>query len=292
VKKIKAFFYVAYKSMVSPKYYREIFKTKFDFSIKYYVVLVLIAATITSVGTYLIEGPRARRVVTNILSEIETSYPDDLVFTIKGGEWEVNKPLPLIFEFPKTEMEVDKRFEKEPLSKNLIVLDKNGTVEDVEKYDTVILVNEKNVLVRKAGEPDVFPLKDIPDTTLDKTKVLTATTNAHNISGWVLPLAFMVPMFAGLMVYYAVFRGAYLLIVGALLFGVGKIMKVEVDFRNAFRTGLHAMTLPILVDMGLSIANYKVLVPFWFIIVNLSVGFLVLLEMRKGMGAELEKAEN
>lgn len=292
MKKIKAFFYVAYKSIVSPKYYRELLKTNFDFSIKYYVVLILIAATITSVGTYLIEGPRAKRVVENVLSQIETSYPEDLVFTIKDGGWEVNKPLPLIFEFPKTEIKDGGRFQQEPISKNLLVLDKNGTVEDLKKYDTIILVNESNVLIRKAGEPDVMPLKDMPNTTLDKAKVMAATGNARGLAGWVLPLAIILFAFSGAVVYYTVFRGIYIVVVGAIIFGLGKLMRTGVDFKKAVRVGIHSMTLPILVDIGLSLANLGAVVPFWFMVLNLLIAFLALREMGKDAVMGLEKVAN
>ncbi|GIW69352.1 MAG: hypothetical protein KatS3mg101_0099 [Patescibacteria group bacterium] len=288
VKKIKAFFYIAYKSIVSPKYYLEIFKTKFDFSIKYYAVLVLIAATITSAGTYLIEGPRARQYVDKTLNELEKSFPEDLVFTIKGGEWEVNKPLPLIFELPKTEMENTIRPEQETMPKNLVVLDKNGTVADIKNYDTMILVNEKNILVRKAGEPDVLPLKDMPDTTLDKSKILAATRNARVLAAWMIPLAIILFTFSGAVVYYAVFRGIYIAIVGGLIFGISRLMKVAVDFKKALRIGLHAMTLPILMDVVLGFLNLVAVVPFWFMFVNLLIAFLVLLEIKRDIKKKTE----
>lgn len=238
MKKIKAFFYIAYKSVVSPKYYSELLKTPFEFSLKYYAVLVLIAAIITSTGTYFIEAPKIRTTFQNALSEAENVYPNDMVFTIKAGVWEVNKPQPLIIPFPGKYAEGD----KEKLPANLAVFDKAGTVGDLEKYDTAILVNEKNLLVKKAGEPGVYPLKDIPDTTLDKGKVVGAIGDVRRISGWALPLILIVPVFAGLMVYYAIFRGLYLLMIGGLLFLLGKGLKTDIPYKNAFRIGLHAMT--------------------------------------------------
>ena len=277
MKKIKAFFYVAYKSIFSPKYYNEILKTPFEFSLKYYVVLVLIAAFITSVGTYFIEAPKIRGTFQNALSEAEKVYPDDLVFTIKAGEWEINKPEPLVIPFPGTYETED----KEKLPENLVILDKNGTVEDLEKYNTAILVNQKNMLVKKAGEPGVYPLKDLPDATLDKGKVIGAIGDIRKVSGWILPLILIIPVFAGLMVYYSIFRGAYLLVIGGLLFMLGKALKNGVSYKNAFRVALHTMTLPVLIDTVFSLINLQLPLTYWFLAVNLVMGVFVLREVGK-----------
>ncbi|OGC58613.1 hypothetical protein A2380_02845 [candidate division WWE3 bacterium RIFOXYB1_FULL_43_24] len=277
MKKIKAFFYVAYRSVVSPKYYSEILKTPLEFSLKYYAVLVLIAALITSIGTYFIEAPKIKETFQNALSEAENVYPDDMVFTIKAGEWEINKPEPLVIPFPGTYEAED----KEKLPENLVVLDKNGTVEDLEKYNTAILMNQKNMLVKKAGEPGVYPLKDIPDTTLDKGNVVGAIGNVRKISGWLLPLILIVPVFAGLLVYYAIFRGLYLVIIGGSLFLLGKALKTDVPYKNAFRIGLHAMTLPVLIDTLTSLINLQLPATYWFLAINLVMGGFVLREIGK-----------
>lgn len=277
MKKIKAFFYVAYKSVVSPKYYNEILKTHFEFSLKYYAVLVLIAAVVTSVGTYFIEAPKIRDTFQNALSEAERVYPENLVFTIKAGEWEINQPQPLVIPFPGNYGAED----KEKLPANLVVFDKNGTVGDLEKYNTALLVNEKNLLIKKAGEPGVYPLKDIPDTILDKGKVTGTITDVREVSGWILPLFLIVPVFAGLMVYYSIFRGAYLLVIGGLLFIAGRALGAGVPYKNAFRIGLHAMTLPVLIDTVLSVVNLPMPITYWFLAVNLVMGVFVLREIGK-----------
>ena len=268
---------MAYKSVVSPKYYGEILKTPFEFSLKYYAVLVLIAAVITSVGTYFIEAPKIRSTFQNALSEAEKVYPDDLVFTIEAGEWEINQPQPLIIPFPGTYTNEDKA----KLPSNLVVFDKNGTVGDLEKYSTAILVNEKNLLIKKAGEPGVYPLKDLPDATLDKGKVVGAIGDVRKVSGWILPPILIIPVFAGLMVYYSIFRGAYLIIVGGLLFILGRALKDGVSYKSAFRIALHTMTLPVLIDTVFSLINLQLPLTYWFLAVNLVMGVFVLREVGK-----------
>ena len=116
---------------------------------------------------------------------------------------------------------------------------------------------------------------------MDKGKVVGAIGDVRKVSGWLLPLLLIVPVFAGLMVYYAIFRGLYLLMIGGLLYLLGKALKTAVPYRNAFRIGLHAMTLPVLIDTLTSLINLQLPVAYWFLAINLLVGVLVLREIGK-----------
>ena len=125
----------------------------------------------------------------------------------------------------------------------------------------------------------MYPLKGIPDTTLDKGRVVGAIGDVRKISGWLLPLILILPVFAGLMVYYAIFRGAYLIIVGGLLFILGRTLKNGVSYKNAFRIALHTMTLPVLIDTVFSLINLQLPLTYWFLAVNLVMGIFVLREV-------------
>ena len=143
---------MAYKSVVSPKYYGEILKTPFEFSLKYYAVLVLIAAVITSVGTYFIEAPKIKDTFQNALTEAEKVYPEDLIFTIKAGEWEINKPEPLVIPFPGTYEAKD----KEKLPENLLA----------EVFDFIQFLEikrEKNLLAKASQELSTASFEKIWD---------------------------------------------------------------------------------------------------------------------------------
>ncbi|KKS59758.1 MAG: hypothetical protein UV26_C0016G0013, partial [candidate division WWE3 bacterium GW2011_GWF2_42_42] len=103
--------------------------------------------------------------------------------------------------------------------------------------------------------------------------------DVRKISGWLLPLILILPVFAGLMVYYAIFRGAYLIIVGGLLFILGRTLKNGVSYKNAFRIALHTMTLPVLIDTVFSLINLQLPLTYWFLAVNLVMGIFVLREV-------------
>lgn len=270
---------------MSFKYYKEILKTPFEFSIKYYAVLVIIAALITSAGTYFIEGPKIKAVVDDTLQQIENTYPEELVLTVKDGGWEVNQPLPLVIPIPETYKQREEQQtenEEEMKFENLIVLDKEGEIGDLEEYKTIILINEKNILVKEAGEPGVYPIKDVPDTTLDHSKLIGALGNVRKISGYLLPLFIVLPVFAGSMVYYTLFRGVYLLFVGLILFLVGKATKVNTSYRNSFRIALHAMTLSVIFETVVWMLNLQLpMGEYWFIGINLIAGFLALWRMEE-----------
>lgn len=274
MKKIKAFFYVALKSIKSPGYYKEMLTTPLEFSIKYYIALAILASAITTLGTYFIESPKIKASVDNFISGAEKVFPSDLVIEIKDGEWEINKTEPLIIEFPgRNENEKD-------IPKNLIVFDKQGTIESLEKYDTTILVNEKNLLLRRQGQPSVYPLKDFPNNTIDKSDVDGLITSFRKIAVWV-PFAVMVFIFSGLLVYHLFFRSVYLLLIGLALYVGAAVLRRKVNYKDSARIGLHAMTLPILIDAVLGLAGLTEAFPYWFLLLNLFLGFLVIFRFEK-----------
>ena len=99
--KLKAAIYVFTKSLTSPKYYNDIVKTNFGFSMKYFSVLALISSLVAFSGL-------VKPIMTDLgdsLKAVETtvvdSFPDDLEITVKDGEVSINQPEPYIFQTPE-----------------------------------------------------------------------------------------------------------------------------------------------------------------------------------------------
>src|SRR5690349_6861402 len=136
--KLKAFAHIYWKSISSPKYYKEMLKTNLKFSLKYFVTLGVFAALITTIGASIVAVPTVKKGISDIATSVKNSYPQDLILTSNNNAWTVNKPEPYSVPFPVTESN------SKDTPKNLIVLYHNGTVDDIKALDTLILVNEKN----------------------------------------------------------------------------------------------------------------------------------------------------
>lgn len=208
-----------------------------------------------------------------------TSYPEDLVVTTTGGELSINQPEPYIFVMPENTM-IEKNDREETLT-NLLVIDAQGTLDDLEKYDTLILVNKTNILVRGTNRIEVYPLKDYPD----------GEINADTIRGLVekigpfldaLPYIVLVLALFGTLIYYFGFRLVYLLAVALVLMIVGSLRGMRLPFSKYYQLGIHALTLPLLIEVSAGVFEFPINYPFWFLALNVFIGILGIMSIDKG----------
>ena len=101
MKKLKAFFYVYKNSMTSPKYYKEVLKTDLNFSLKYYLMLVLVASIlITTIETVSVT-PKIKSQISGFAENARQVYPDDLLIKVEEGKWSVNREEPFVIPMPQ-----------------------------------------------------------------------------------------------------------------------------------------------------------------------------------------------
>lgn len=278
--KIKAAFYVFYRSLFSPSYYNEVIRIDFKFSVKYFLVLALIASAIAF--------PRIAEPITTDLSDglitfektLVNAFPEDLIITITEGELSINQPEPYIFKMPE---EASKEIEIENAEKapsNLLVIDTNGTLNDLETYDTLILVNKNNVLLRGNNKIEVFPLKDYPDGEINKE---TAKTLVNEIGPFLDALPYIVLFFAllGTIIYYFGFRIFYLIFVALILMAVGTLRGMKFKYVKYYQIGIHALSLPLLIEVLAGAFNFPINYPFWFLALNVIIGILGIMHIEK-----------
>ena len=134
MKKIKTFLYVLKNSISSPKYYNDIVKTKINFSIKYFLALSLLVSVISVIGYSITYLPNYISEINTAYKSIEEGFPEDLIIEFKDGTWSSNKEGPVIIK------QVDLG-EGSKLPENLFVFDRDGTIEKIDEYNTMFLVN-------------------------------------------------------------------------------------------------------------------------------------------------------
>ena len=271
MRKIKAFFYVYFKSLTSLSYYSDILKTKFSFSVKYYLFLAVVASLIGTAAATFSLIPGLNKSVSGFAESVKKSYPENLVFTIKNGEWDINVPQPLIIPFPEPEKD---------MPKNLIVLYKDGTINDLDTLDTLILVNKVNVITKGEDKIEVYPIKNLPDTRFDKGEFVNIADRLYGIVRF-LPYLLALAIFAGLLVYYLFIRTTYLLFVGAVVWIVAKIAQVSVGPGGTYRISLHTMTLPVTLALIFELTGLHVPILMWFFVVNLGAAIAVIIKLAK-----------
>jgi hypothetical protein len=286
MKKIKAFFYVYYKSLTTVKYYQDILKTELGFSMKYFFALAIIATLIVAVSTSVREVPKIKSAVDGVLTQSQELYPEDLVITIENGQMSTNQPDPVIISMPQ----VPGVQEPDPAADfdNLVVIDEEGTLGDMEKYNTLFLVNESNILVWSEGRIEVYPLRDLPNTEITRE---TINNLVERFEGWIrlIPYIITVLVFVALLFYYLGFRLVYLLPVALIFFIIGSIRGLKLTYGKYYQIGLHTITLPLTVEMIAVLVGIPILFPFWFFIVNILFGVLVISSLEVQKASESEK---
>lgn len=285
IKKLKAFFHVYKNSVFSPTYYKELLETNINFSIKYYLALVLFASILISTFETIVVTPQARYALDNFTSQSKSYFPEDLIIEIKDGDWTINKEQPFVIPMPDVQ--------NESLPKNALVFYKEGTINDLEVFDTVVLVNSVNIIMKDSSGVQVRSLEGIPDTVVDRFAFENLTNFVSNVSN-VLPLFIFVSTLFGLMIYYIFFRLTYSFGVGLVLYLLSFLVKDNshpLDYIKSFRIALHTMTLPITIQVLLSLTRSSFTIPMWFFIINTLFGVYILFEFNKP-GVSVKKGKN
>ena len=282
MKKLKAFAYVYIKSLTNFPYYRDILKTRFAFSVKYFLFLALVLSFLSTIGISIKIIPEMSRAMGDFISKAETYFPEDLVFTIKNGVWSVNRPEPFIVPFPEvktTEVSVEELAQIGKTPKNLIVFWNTGTIEDLTNLDTLVLVNKVNVIYKEGNKISVLPVKELPDTVIDKTefnKVKGTLTSIFKV----FPILFVCLIFLGSFIVLVVGRSIHFLIEALVIWLISLITGVKLGYQESLRIAVHSATLPLSLAAIFNIFDF---VPFlfWFAILNTLFALFVLLDMAK-----------
>lgn len=277
MQKIKTFFYSFYKSTSSPKYYSDILKTKLGFSIKYLLALAILASLVSTTFSSIKSIPKAQRGINSLISTVRNAYPSDLVITIKSGSWTINRPEPFTVPLPKTSRSANAEG-----IENIIVFYKQGTIDDLTNFKTIALVNSANVLIRSGtnGSISNLPISSIKDTVINSILV-NSILDKINKYFQVLPYFLPIFIFFGLMMYYFVIRGIYLFGVALLIYIFAKLNKKPLKYMDAYRIGIHTMTIPLIIEVILEAIGFGIPIPFGFMLLNILPAVFVVTKLEK-----------
>ncbi len=270
MRKLRTFFYCFYRSATSPKYYLDILKTKPRFTVKYYIVLTLLAALLTTLTISVRIFPIAKQDALSFSQQIKNLYPSDLTITLKDGQWTANKPEPVIIPFPKPSGSELGDFE------NLAVFYKQGTVDDLKTYKTLVLVNETNVVVTDpSGTITSRPVKNFKDIKIDAELV-------NKFSDMVLkftPYLLIAIIATRSVFFYLLGNVSPIFFVGVAVYVFSKSNKKNLKFVEALRIGAHTITIPIVLQVIIESAGFALPSSYWFFALNLILALVVTMKL-------------
>ncbi|MBW6441354.1 DUF1189 domain-containing protein [Patescibacteria group bacterium] len=286
MKKLQTFFYVFKNSITSHKYYNDILKTNFWFSVKYFMMLSFFASLVFTIFTSVVIIPGMVSGIRSVSQSVKEVFPEDLVVIFKDGGWETNKEGPVVIPM----ISIDEQ-PQEYLPENIIVFDKEGTIDKLEEYNTLALLNNENIIYRNEGNSITSqPISNIPDFTLDKS---TVDGGIDNLYKYLRILPYVLPLFILLFTFlFNYIGGAFfsVLLIGLVLYVISLISKTKIPFVSAIKISIHAMTVPIILQLILipfpEINSY---IPGWFFISTLIISLYFMFKMEDT--ADLKKID-
>ncbi len=273
MRKIKAFFYILIKSITSVDYYKALLQVSPQFSIKYYVALCWTLTTITSCAITMKITPELRDRFKNFKQEMLANYPEDLVIKVYGGNVEVNRPEPYFIDAPKMLTE-----EAGEEIEHLFTIDSSGTINDLDQYKTLALINDKNLLVRDRGNIQAYPLNELPNGELTKANLIRIDGEIQNLLKYVFVVVFIL-VFGIYVIYYSIFRTIALIVFAGTISIIGNVKGLKLGLGKYIQLTMHIVTLPLIVESLVTILQVSIPVPLWFIVLTILIGFVVIFEL-------------
>jgi hypothetical protein len=171
-----------------------------------------------------------------------------------------------------------------------VVFDKNGTIGDLENHDTLVLINEKNILVKESKGIQTIPIKNFPQNEINKDKFVEMVST-FRFFALLLPYLVTLLVLVALLVANLLLGVIYIFIITGLLWLLGNFLTPKFKYTEVLRIGIHTLSLVILVQFLMSLVNlvlYLVkqdqtigLEPIYYIFINLVFAAYILVYLTR-----------
>lgn len=293
--KIKAFFYVFYKSATSISYYKELLGSTKTFTFKYYVTLMLIVSTVVATGVSIQLTPDIIEQATDIKETVVSAFPEDFEIMLRDGEWSINRPEPYMIKAPEglfeTETSEGNQEDRDNVSSikltNLVIFDHKGTIRDLKNQNSLILVNEKNVVIQNPNTGvDTIPINSFPSGTFNKADVSETSARINEVLK-ITPYIVFGAVFGILLFYNLTIRLMSIFILGAILLSIGKTRSLGGAYATYVKIATHLITLPACIEAIVIAFGLTVPIPFWYFGLSLILGVYILNHVSRDLGGSV-----
>lgn len=264
--KVKTFFSTARKSMIEPRYYKDIAKAPFSFSLKYLFALltfITFGYMLPFAITLLVFIPQIPTFVEAARTTAADYYPEDLVLTLENGTLYTNVQEPYYLPFPG-DIELDEDYS------HLVAIDTRASVEDYPDYNAMILLTDTHAvyvdrLDTQGGDAgDSYKvyafadgIGDVAENSIvfDRSVYDEIVTNVSPLLNYVYPAAIALVILLITLLPFVVALGTlvgnlmYLAVVTVFLLLLAKLLKKKLDYNTLYRFSLHMNTVPVVVAM-------------------------------------------
>ncbi len=247
MRKVKTFLYIFTNSLFPlAGYYKKILKTRFAFSCKYIITLIVILhilfATIFFIKFSFVDQSFSQ--LNRNLFEMLNSYPSDLVIRIKNSQLTTNYDHPYIMWFD---------LKKFPTP--VLAIDSFAQPEKINEYRSLALLHDNAVTLRnpRTGRILSYPFPPHNEYLITKNRV----TNMQNILFDTFAIRLTVIIVAGyiginilLLFSFIILKIIYLLLFSFVLFFIMRFVlkNIHVHYKKIVQISFHASTIPLIFE--------------------------------------------
>ena len=146
-------------------------------------------------------------------------------------------------------------------------------METFEEYKSFIWVTRNSLVIKDDDRITIDPLSDMPNIVINQNSLVSLTNSVKPYFKY-LPFI-LLPLLSAFILIGYIFYLAYLLLLSILIIIIAKsIKKFSLSFKDAYKIGLHALTLGLLIDIFIIIIpGFAGGIPFLLTAITLVVVF-------------------
>jgi len=258
---MKDFFSIIKKSVYDPVFYQELIVHPARYSVKYFLGLSLFLSITLTIIVSLPIIPLVSGFMDALPEQVLTTYPDELILHFKKGVLTSNVPEPYFVEIPpflRGAMKGDQYA-------HLAVIDTQAMVtpEQFAVYQAPLWLARTNVVIADSNHSlKVQTYGTQTSFVLSEPLVQAFITRLEPYFVWAAPIIVLI-IFVSLLAVL-LFNFVYLIFGALCVFILGRfILRQKWSYGTAYRIGLHALTLAVLMDVLCTTVGFSLkAVPF------------------------------
>lgn len=234
MKSLHSFITLIGNSVAKPSFYPTILRYSLWSSVRYFFFLCVLLGILHTVGIFMVIIPGMQQFWDLVKSP--QFYPSGLEIQVQDGAIETNTETPVQIPFTQPEEELDW----------FLVIDTTAQTEDIEEYDSLMLITQNQLIWRDANQQRIeYSLENLQNVTI--TQESFATT-VERVDPWVqigIPV-FATLLFILLILWLFVSNGVMVLMYTVIPFVISRVFKSPLSIPKSIQVSIHAYTIIIM----------------------------------------------
>ncbi len=269
MKAIDRFFKNIIYSFTKADFYKKVLAAPFSFTLKYFLFLCFLISIVYSIILIVFLVPATNMLISQREKIVNITIPSGLEVKIQNGKVSTNAKEPVVISYPELQI---------PNVKNILVIDTKTpfSEEQYNKYQTLVWLTQTSLVYpdRSDYSVKITSLKEVKNVVINRGNVNAFLDKAIPVIKNVLwgLMVFLLPL---IFVFLTGYKLLSMLFIALAIYVLAKLAKYNFTFSKSYQLGLHASTLPFIIQYFMPFID----IPLWYLLLTLIILFYLL---RKG----------